>query len=52
MSAFLKIVLAPKNTQKEGMNQVLQKWTSSIAIFISSQSGLPMDLVIQYGNDA
>ena len=35
----------PPNPPKEGLNQESQKWTSPKAIFISLQSGLPMDLI-------
>ena len=35
----------PPKPPKEGVNQVPLKWTSYIAIFISLQSGLPMDLI-------
>ena len=45
ISSFLKVVHTPQNPQKEGVNQVPRKWTSPIAIFISLQSGLPMDLI-------
>ena len=40
--AFFKVIHAPK-TPERGVNPVPLKWTSYIAIFISSQLGLPMD---------
>ena len=44
ISTFLKVIHAPK-AQKDGVYQVLQKWTSYIAVFISLQSGLLIDLL-------
>ena len=36
---------ANQNSKEEGVNQVPQKWSSFKAIFISLQSGLPIDLM-------
>ena len=43
ISGFLKVIHAPK-TPKRGFFQVPQKLTSSIALFKSWQSGLPINL--------
>ena len=45
---FLKVnYVHPPKPKKEGVNQVLRKWTSPIAIFISLQSGLSVNLLIK-----
>ena len=41
---FKRSSIIPK-PPKEGLNQVPLKWTSTIAIFKSLQSGIPMDLI-------